>query len=310
MLVRSGRRDYGPSMSHCPFPGVRLGLAALTGGLALLGVPAETGAQQSVRLELGGQPGNWLRYSHRTDFLVDLPADLGGPTSTRTTIRLLQVLEGVSPDGLSYSTTLEEISLDVRPQPEEMPDLSGIQGLQFHHTASRAGRTLSLRLVGESSEAGPGLLDQLENWLSQLGFPPLPGHPVNVGEEWSETVGIPAMALGLSVDYDVVQTRTVRFTELRSAGSSTVAFLAVTTTWAPEAEPSGSGGGVASLQGTAAQTVRFDPTRGRFIGSTGTSDLELVLTPQGKAQYVAVSARGRQVTGLTASSDSGSDLRE
>jgi hypothetical protein len=259
---------------------------------------------------LGGEPGDWLRYTHRTDFLVDLPDDLGGPTSTRTTIRLLQVLDGVSPEGLSYATTLEEVSLDVRPRPEEMPDLSGIQGLQFHHTASRAGRTLGLRLAGQSSEAGPGLLEQLENWLSQLGFPPLPGRPVTVGDEWSETVGVPAMALGLSVDYDVVQTRTVRFTELRSAGHSTVAFLTVTTTWTPEADPGGTGGGVASLRGTAEQTVRFDPMRGRFIGSTGTSDLELVLTPQGKAQYVAVSARGRQVTGLTASSDGGSELRE
>lgn len=292
------------------FPGARLGLAALAGGLTLLGVPNETCAQQSVRLELGGQAGDWLRYSHRADFLVDLPDDLGGPTSTRTTIRLLQLLEAVSPDALSYVTTLEEVSLDVQPPPEETPDLSGIQGLQFHHTASRAGRTLGLRVTGQSSEAGSALLEQLENWLGQLGFPPLPGHPVTVGEEWSETVGIPAMALGLSVDYDVVQTRTVRFTELRSAGGSTVAFLAVTTTWTPEAEPSGTGGGVASLRGTAEQTVRFDPTRGRFIGSTGTSDLELVLTPQGKAQYVAVSARGRQLTGLTASGDSGSDVRE
>ena len=282
----------------------------MAASLTFFGLPPETCAQQSVRLELGGQPGDWLRYNHRTDLLVELPDDLGGPTSTRTTIRLLQVLEGVSPDALSFVTTLEEVSLDVRPLPEQLPDLSGIQGLQFHHTASRAGRTLGLRLAGQSSEAGPGLLEQLENWLSQLGFPPLPGRPVTVGEEWSETAGVPAMALGLAVDYDVVQTRTVRFTDLRSAGSSTVAFLAVTTTWEPEAQPSGAGGGVASLRGTAEQTVRFDPTRGRFIGSTGTSDLELVLTPQGKAQYVAVSARGRQVTGLMASSDDGTDLRE
>jgi hypothetical protein len=297
-------------MSDRSFPGGRLALAALAVSLALLGIPREASAQQAVRLELGGQQGDWLRYSHRTDLLVDLPADLGGPASTRTTIRLLQVVEGVSADALSYATTLEEVSLDVRPQPEEIPDLSGIQGLQFNHTTSRAGRTLGLRLAGQSAEAGPGLLEQLENWLSQLGFPPLPGRPVAVGEEWSETVPVPAMALGLSVNYDVVQTRTVRFTELRSAGSSTVAFLVVTTTWEPEADPSGAGGGVASLRGTAEQTVRFDPTRGRFIGSTGTSDLELVLTPQGKAQYVAVSARGRQVTGLTASSDGESDLKE
>jgi hypothetical protein len=297
-------------MSHRPFLWVRPSLTALAAAFVFLGVAPETAAQRAVRLELGGQPGDWLRYSHRTDLVVDLPADLGGPTSTRTTIRLLQVLEEVFPEGLSYTTTLEEVSLEARPRLEEMPDLSGIQGLEFRHTTNRAGRTLGLRLVGQSSEAGPGLLGQLENWLSQLGFPPLPGRPVDVGEEWSETVGVPAMALGLSVDFDVVQTRTVRFTELRSVGGAVVAFLRVTTTWDPEADPAGAGGGVASLRGTAEQVVRFDPARGRFIGSTGTSDLELVLTPQGRAQYVAVSARGRQATGLTSSSDTGSDLRE
>lgn len=279
-------------------------------GLASIGSPSSSDAQQSVRLELGGTQGDWLRYSHRNDLVVDLPPDLGGPATTRTTIRMLQMVEKVGAETLDYLTTLEEVSLEVRPTPAELPDLSGIQGLQFHHTASRAGRTLSLRLAGQSSEAGPGLLEQMENWLSQLGFPPLPGGAVEVGNEWSETLPVPAMALGLAVDYDVVQTRTVRLTDVRSAGNSNVAFLAVTTTWAPSPNPSGTGGGVASLRGSAEQVVRFDARHGRFLGSTGTSELELVLTPEGQAQYVAVSATGRQITGLMASSDSQRDLRE
>ena len=67
---------------------------------------------------------------------------------------------------------------------------------------------------------------------------------------------------------------------------------------------------MASLRGTADQTVRFDTGRGRFLGSTGVSKLELVLTPEGTAQYVSVSAEGRQITRLTASSDADSGLRE
>ena len=309
-LVRSDVRDYGPSMSFRPSSGRRYRLLALATGLVLLGGPGDADAQQSARLELAGAQGDWLQYDHRNDLVVDLPADLGGPATTRTTIRLRHVVESVSLDAIAYVTTLDEVSLEVRPTPAELPDLSGIQGLQFHHTASRAGRTLSLRLAGQSSEAGPGLLEQMENWLGQLGFPPLPGGVVAVGDEWSETAPIPAMALGLAVDYDVVQTRTVRLTEVLSTGSSTVAFLAVTTTWEPAPDPSGTGGGVASLRGSAEQMVRFDTRLGRFLGSTGTSELELVLTPEGRAQYVAVSATGRQITGLTASSDSGSDLRE
>lgn len=297
-------------MPHRPAIRSRLRLILLTVGLVAIGGISAAFAQPSVRLELGGQHGDWLRYSHRNDLVVELPADLGGTASTRTTIRLLQVLEGVSVEALSYVTTLEEVSLDVRPPPEAIPDLSGIQGLSFHHTTSRAGRTLSLRVAGQTAEAGPELVEQLENWLGQLGFPPLPDRPVQVGEEWSEAVPVPAMALGLAVDYDVVQNRRVRLAELRSAGTSQVAFLAVTTIWEPSETPTGAGGGVASLRGTAEQTVRFDLVRGRFIGSTGTSELEIVLTPPGAGQYVAVSARGRQVTGLTAYGDEGSDLRE
>ena len=297
-------------MSDRPVVVSRFGLLALVTCLTLFISPRESGAQESVRLELGGSPGDWLLYNHRNDLVVDLPADLGGSATTRTTIRLRQLVETVTEDAIGFVTTLEEVSLDVRPPPAEFPDLTGIQGLRFHHTASRAGRTLSLTLPGQTSEVGPGLLEQVENWLSQLGFPPLPGEVVEVGDEWSQTVPVPAAALGLAVDYDVVQTRKVRLTEIRSAGGSKVAFLAVTTTWEPSSDPSGKGGGVVSLRGTADQTVRFDTRRGRFLGSTGVSKLELVLTPEGTAQYVAVSAEGRQITDLTASSDADSGLRE
>jgi hypothetical protein len=310
MLVRSNVREYGPIMFSRPSFSHRYRLPALATGLLLLWGPGEVAAQQSARLELAGTPGDWLEYNHRNDLVVDLPSDLGGPATTRTDIRMRHVVESASAEAIAYVTTLEEVALEVRPTPAQVPDLSGIQGLQFHHTVSRTGRTLTLRLAGQSSEAGPGLIEQMESWLGQLGFPLLPEGVVTVGDEWSETVPVPAMALGLAVDYDVVQTRAVRLTELRSAGSTTVAFLVVTTTWAPSAEPSGTGGGVASLRGSAEQVVRFDTRLGRFLGSTGTSQLEIVLTPEGTAQYVAVSATGRQITGLTASGDAGSAVRE
>jgi hypothetical protein len=282
-------------------PPIRAGTVLL--GVCLLATVADVGAQEAVSLRLGGAAGEWYRYSHRNDLVVDLPSDLGGPATTRTTIRLMQRVEDVSADAVHFVTTLEEVSLDVRPEAGELPDLERIQGLQFRHTATRAGRTLSLRLAGGSSQAGPGLMEQVENWLGQLGFPPLPEQSVRVGEEWSETVPVPAMALGLAVDFDVVQTRTVRLTELRSTGGSTVAFLEVATRWEPTADPGGTGGPVISLRGSADQTVRFDVERGRFLGSTGSRMLELVLKPQGGAQYVAVRADGRQLTGLTDSSD-------
>ncbi len=297
-------------MSDRPVAAGRLCLLVVMAGFTLAIGPREGSTQESVRLELGGAPGEWLQYTHRSDLVVSLPTDLGGPATTRTTIRLHHLFDTVSDDAIGYISTLEEISLDVRPTQDELPDLSGLRGLEFYHTATRAGRTVSLRLPGQASEADPGLLEQVENWLSQLGFPPLPGGVARVGEEWSETMPVPAAALGLAVDYDVVQTREVRLTEIRSAGSSTVALLAVTTTWEPAPDASGAGGSVVSLRGSSEQTVRFDVRRGRFLGSTGVRELELVLMPEGRAQYVAVNATGRQVTGLTASSDVDTQLRE
>ncbi|MCL7971968.1 MAG: hypothetical protein M8866_07775 [marine benthic group bacterium] len=274
--------------------------------LALLGppvVPAGLCAQEEVLLELLGTAGEWLRYVHRNDLVVELPDDLGGPAVTRTSIRLLHRVVDASPESIDYLTTLEEVTLEVQPPPPELPDLRGMQGLAFSHTSDRSGRTLGLRLPGQDVEAGPGLMEQVENWLGQLGFPLLPDRAVSVGEAWTETVRVPAMALGLVVDYDVVQTRSVRLKEIRSTRRSRVAFLEVVTSWEPAPEPGGAGGGVVSLRGTAEQIVRFDIPGGRFLGSTGSSDLEIVLTPAGAAQYVAVRAQGRQLTGLSASSD-------
>ncbi len=290
-------------MAHRSIPGrqTRTALGAVLLGVTL--APAGLGAQETVWLELRGSAGEWMQYSHRNDLVVELPDDLGGPAVTRTTIRLLHQVDRATAETIDYRTTLEEVALDVQPPPPQMPDLAGMQGLEFSHTSDRSGRTLRLSLPGQSTEAGPGLTEQVENWLGQLGFPPLPGRVATVGESWTETVPVPAMALGLAVDYDVVQTRTVRLKEVRGTRRSPVAFLEVVTSWEPSAEPGGAGGGVVSLRGTAEQVVRFDAGRGRFLGSTGTSRLEIVLTPAGGAQYVAVNAEGRQITGLTASSD-------
>lgn len=279
-------------------------------GFSWVWCPVAVRAQEAVRLQLSGVPGEWLQYSHRKDLVLDLPADLGGPTTARTTIRLRQLVDAVSDTSIRYVTTLEEVTFDVHPEPAQIPDLSGLQGLQFYQTTRRAGRITGVRRSEETEDAAAGLREQVESWLSQLGFPPLPEQEVEVGEDWTETVPIPASVLGLAVDYDLEQIRTVRLNEVRTAGNSAVAFLLVETLWKPPPDRSGAGGGVVSVRGSAEQMVRFDVTRGRFLGSTGTSSLELVLTPPGGNQYVAVSAAGRQITGLTASSVAGPGVTE
>lgn len=272
---------------------------ALVAGIALVGFSEVGTGQEPVLLQLRGEAGSWLEYTHRKEIRVELPSDLGGPATTVTTIRLRQEVEGVSPEALHYASTLEEIRFDVSPEPDALPDLSGLQGLRFQHSTSRSGRTVALTLPGDYGEAGPGFMEQVENWLSQLGFPPLPEEAVQVGDTWSGSMPIPAAALGLALEYDLIQKRTARLMEIRTVGVNPVAILEVETTWIPATDPTTPLGGVASLRGTATQTVRFDLRRGRFVGSTGTSELELVLTPAGSDQYIAVTAAGRQVTGLT-----------
>lgn len=258
-------------------------------------------AQEPVRLQILGDPGDWLEYTHRKEMRVELPPDLGGTATTVTSIRLRQEVDSVSADAVHYGSTLADVTFDVRPQPSDLPDLTGLQGLRFEHSTARTGRTVALKLPGTFGEAGPGLLEQVENWLSQLGFPPLPQDPVRAGDTWSESIPIPAAALGLALEYDLVQERETRLAEIREVGLNRVAVLEVQTTWIPAPLPFEAPRDVASLSGRAEQTVRFDIRRGRFLGSTGTSSLELVLAPAGTAQYVAVSAAGRQVTGLTGS---------
>ncbi len=304
-VVRSETPDYGPFMSGRFLGPLQAVLVCCAAAVPPLGTPEPCYAQGTIRLQLDGVTGDWQEYSHRTDLLIDFPDDLGGPATTRTTIRLRQVVDDVSPEAITFATTLVEVSLDVRPPPPELPDLSGIQGIEFRLISSRSGRTLSLQLAGQEAEAGSGLVEQVENWLEDLGFPRLPDRAVAIGDEWSEAKPVPAAALGLAVDFDVLQTRTVRLTEVRSVGGKRVAFLAVRTVWEPAPDRVGAGGGVVSLRGAADQTVRFDLELGRFLGGTGTSQLELVLTPEGGSQYVAVYAEGRQITGLTASGGPG-----
>ena len=259
---------------------------------------SEISAQETVRLALTASPGDWLRYHHRSDLVIHLPDDLGGTATTRTSITWLDLVDGVSAAGIDYVTTIERITLEAYPPPPEVPDLSGFQGLQFFRRTSRAARTLDVRLSGRTEGAGPALLEQVQAWYSQLGLPPLPEDPVREGDTWSETVPVPALVLGLAVDYDVVQERSVRLDGVRLAGRTRIAILSVSTVWESTPEPGGAGGTITSLRGTATQTVRFDLDRGRFLGSTGTSELQFVLKPEGAAQYVAVSASGRQVTRL------------
>lgn len=272
-----------------------IGLTPVLCGTFLLAASDPSSAQESWQLRVGGRAGEWVEYTHQSDLTFDFPDDLGGRATTRTSIRMRQLVDSVEPAAVRYAATLEDVSFTVEPRPQEMPDLDGLQGFRFWYIVDRTGRTTGLELPGGRGEAGAGFRKQLESWLSQLGFPPLAVDAVSAGDEWTDRMAVPAAALGLALEYDLLQVRTTRLEEVRRSDLRTIAVLRVDTRWEPSAER-GEATGVASLSGSAEQTVRFDIDVGRFLGSTGSSSLDIVIAPEGSGQYVAVSVSGRQVT--------------
>lgn len=277
---------------------VCLGLHA-AGTIAVTSLPAT--AQETVLLQVRGQPGDWAEFEHRKELTVQLPADLGGPATTHTRLRLGQRVDSREGDAIAFRSVLREIVFRVEPEPEELPDLTGLQGLEFRYAIDRTGRTIWMAVPGSDEDAGPDLREQLENWLGQLGFPSLPEGPVAVGDEWLQSNPVPATAVGLAFDYDLVEERITRFSELQATDRATIAVLEVRTKWTPSFEPDRAGSPLAALRGISSQTVRFDVQNGRFLGGTGTTALELVLAPPGGNQLVSVEATGYQSTSLTAS---------
>jgi hypothetical protein len=280
---------------------VGLGLLA-AGTLAVTPLPAA--AQEPVLLQLRGHPGDWAEFEHRKELTVRFPADLGGPATTHTRLRLRQQVDSRGDSAIIFRSVLREIVFRVEPQPEELPDLSGLQGLEFRYASDRTGRTIWLAVPGSDEGAGPGLREQLQNWLGQLGFPSLPDGPVAVGDEWFQSNPVPATALGLAFDYGLVEEKTTRLSELQATDRATIAVLEVLTKWTPSFDPERAGSPLAALRGISSQTVRFDVQNGRFLGGTGTTALELVLAPPGGNLLVSVEATGFQSTALTASGHS------
>ena len=54
---------------------------ALVAGIALVGFPEVGTGQEPVLLQLRGEAGSWLEYTHRKEIRVELPSDLGGPAT-------------------------------------------------------------------------------------------------------------------------------------------------------------------------------------------------------------------------------------
>ena len=64
--------------------GISKGILALVAGFGLVSGSVAARAQDAVRLQMGGEAGDWLEYTHRKEIRVELPPDLGGTAVTLT----------------------------------------------------------------------------------------------------------------------------------------------------------------------------------------------------------------------------------
>ncbi len=250
----------------------------------------------SFRLELGAVPGQTLLYQHEKQQRLQLPEQLGGEAVTRTFLRLSQRVENRGRDSVVVSSEIQEFRFEVDPRPEQLPDLSRLEGLRFRSTSTPAGRIYRIEVEGTSGPVAKPLRDQIEVWLRELGFPALPPGPVRVGESWTDTSRVPLSALlGLQGDTDAVEVRTTTLSSIDRTAGETIARIEVVTRWTDEGEgPSPE----VSVRGSSSQSVRFDLDRNLFRDSRGTSRIAVEISSASGAPPIRIDAEGSYETRL------------
>ena len=276
---------------------------ALAGTFVLFGLCAEPGGLRAqepgpLRLELGAEPGRTLPYLHEKRQRLQLPDALGGDATTRTLLRLDQRVESRGADSVVVSSEIREFRFEVEPRPDQLPDLSRLEGLRFRSTSTLAGRIYRIEVAGTSGPVANSLRDQVEIWLRELGFPALPPGPVRVGESWTDTARVPLSALlGLQGDAEAVEVRTTTLSSIDRTAGETIARLEVATKWTDAGEgPSPE----VSVRGSSSQTVRFDFDRRLFRDSRGTSRVLVEIVSGSGAPPIRIEAEGSYQTRLQA----------
>lgn len=269
-------------------------LLAPPGGSAPL--PAqETPAPGPLALRLAPREGDRTTYRHEKRLELRLPPDLGGEVTTRTVLRLSQEVEATATDSVVVRAEILEVRFDVEPAPADLPDLTGLEGLQFRLVTTPAGRLYRVEVPGASGPAGRALRDQVESWLRELGFPALPPGPARIGDSWTDTTRIPlASLLGLRSDAEAVEVRTVTLAGVEREGAGRIARLDVTTEWTGTQGPDDAPD--LRVQGSGTQTVEFEVDAGQFRRATGTSSVSVLLFDGTGAPPRRIEAAGRQET--------------
>lgn len=258
-------------------PAATATLAALAGLVALFGMPLPAAAQDAVTLRLGAHQGETATYRFEQDLNFQMPPEFGGDQQVRSRLVLAQAVQRVVGDTIHYRTEVEDIAVEMAgSQATGDLDFSQFQGQHFVSTVTRRGEVLNLEMPG-AAEAG----EQIEHSLRQVGFPILPQRAVRVGESWVDTVRVDASAMALPAEGEIVSINRTTLRGLSRSGESTIAELDVETTFSFEPGARAMPGMQVEMSGTRADDVRFDVTRGRFLGATGRQDFTLEMAMPG-----------------------------
>jgi hypothetical protein len=227
---------------------------------------------------------------------LELPDEMGGRATTRTALRLDQEVESRGPDSVVVLSELRELQFDVDPRPDELPDLSRLQGLRFRSTATPAGRIYRIEIDGAAGPVQRQFRNQVEAWLRGLGFPALLPGPARIGDSWTDSTRVPLAALlGLQTEAEVIEVRTTTLTDVEPGQGSPVARLDVETRWTDDPESPARG---VVVRGASSQTVRFDVRQGVFLDSRGTSRMRVEINAATGAPPLAIEADGGYETRL------------
>lgn len=258
------------------------------------GADART-APQEVRLELRAEEGESATYRYDTEAAVTPPPGMGAATNVNTTMVLQRTVESVTADSLRFRAEIQDFQLDVTSQnsqaQSQLDDMAkqareNAAGSRFWLTVTPAGEMIRIRREGGTSIQGSGI----EQSLRQLSFARLPEGTVSVGESWSGTDSVDASSYGAPIRGTVITETRTTLESIDRSGDAPVAVLQSESTFQLEADSVGGRGITGEMDGSSAQTLRFDLQAGRFLSAEGNQDIVFNLSMPG-AQGASMSVQ-------------------
>lgn len=283
---------------------LRLAAAPLVAA-ALLAAALPAAAQEGpVQLRLDAQEGETLTYEFDSELRVQFPPELmqGEDPEQRMEASLVvsQRTESVGEDTLTFASTIEDYTVDLQmPGMDESArdqvrqGIEAMKGSRFEMRVTRNGTIADVSYMDDGQSPGTS---QLEQSFRQVGFPYLPPEPVEIGESWTSEQRLEAASLGVPLPGEIVISSTTTLRDLSREGDATMADLVVESTF--DFRPSSETQGMEiQMNGSSAQNLRFDVTRGQLVNGSGAQDFTINLSMPGQGS-LSIQGSGQQSSRL------------